>query len=266
MRQIEPDFSSKNMIFANVHGSKNLRAVFQSDRNNINARISSSWSCNTEVSRLNHLLYMETGPEGLNVFQTTTEQHGNACVLWPPLTQQLTSSYNYVWIAFILSQSALIKCAQTDLSLLSLPSIFNLYYLTFSGFRIFYSLSSLVLSRKTLWLSFSGFQHLKFISLAITSQDSLLKTILLSGKVFSLSPSPLLDSMIVRNLALSPKYIDSRASHMEIEKNNLQSTIHIYNSNLPSNLHSLICGIYRVLITRLGIYLQWYKTDLTLMW
>lgn len=42
MRQMEPDFSFKNMIFANVHGSKNLRAVFHSDRKNINARVSSS--------------------------------------------------------------------------------------------------------------------------------------------------------------------------------------------------------------------------------
>lgn len=38
MRQMEPDFSFKNMIFANVLASKNLRAVFQSDRNNINTR------------------------------------------------------------------------------------------------------------------------------------------------------------------------------------------------------------------------------------
>lgn len=38
MRQMEPDFSFKNMIFANVLASKNLRAVSQSDRNNINTR------------------------------------------------------------------------------------------------------------------------------------------------------------------------------------------------------------------------------------
>lgn len=93
MKQMEPDFSLKNRIFANVHGSKNLTAVFQSDRNNINARVSSSWSWNTEVSILSHLLSTEAGlEEGLNVFQTAIKQHWSACVLWPPLTQQLTSS------------------------------------------------------------------------------------------------------------------------------------------------------------------------------
>lgn len=39
---MEPDFSFKNRIFANVLSSKNLRAVFQNDRNNINARVSSN--------------------------------------------------------------------------------------------------------------------------------------------------------------------------------------------------------------------------------
>lgn len=40
MRQMEPDFSFKNKNFANVLASKNLRPVFQTDRNNINARVS----------------------------------------------------------------------------------------------------------------------------------------------------------------------------------------------------------------------------------
>lgn len=174
MRQMEPDLS-QNMIFANVHDSKNLRAVFHSDRNNTNARVSSSWSCNTSVSMLSHSLYTETGPEeGLNVFQTTTEQHGSACVLWPPLTQQLTSSYNYLHLSchnlFLLNVLRLI-----------FPPFCPFYFwpVLFYIFRfqnLLHSQHPSFFYRDTVTTLF-WVCHLISISLALISQDCWLKTI-----------------------------------------------------------------------------------------
>lgn len=40
---------------------------------------------------------------------------------------------------------------------------------------------------------------------------------MLSGKIVNLSSSPLLDCMVLRKLALSSKYLDSWACHMEIQ-------------------------------------------------
>lgn len=111
----------------------------------------------------------------------------------------------------------------SDWSFLSLPSIFNFYYLTFSGIRIFYSLSILVLSTETLWLSLRGFEPLKSISLTSISQVCLLKTIhaVWQGfQSFFFSPSGLHGSQKVGSFPKASWQLSLffSISNMEIEK------------------------------------------------